>query len=80
MAAESITIRANPKLIKAITELATSMERSRNWVIENALKNYLEVQSWQVEGVKQALAEVDRGEKLASHKEVFAKLRKKLPK
>lgn len=79
MAAESITIRANPELIKAITELANSMERSRNWVIENALKNYLEVQSWQVEGIKQALSEVDSGERLVSHKEVFAKLRKKLP-
>lgn len=38
------------------------MDRSRNWVIEEALKQYIETQGWQIEGIKQAQAAFARGE------------------
>ena len=38
------------------------MERSRNWVIEDALKQHIEAQSWQIEGIKEAQAAHDRSE------------------
>ena len=45
-----------------IAALAEAMDRSRNWVIEEALKQYIETQSWQIEGIKQAQASLARGE------------------
>jgi predicted transcriptional regulator len=30
------------------------MDRPKNWVIEDALKQYLSEQAWQIEGIKQA--------------------------
>jgi len=57
----SITIRTNQELSAQIKALAASMDRSRNWVIENALRDYVENQSWQVEGIKKAVQSLDNG-------------------
>lgn len=77
MSDETITIRTKPELLEGIAKLANAMDRSRSWVIEAALKQYLDVQSWQVEGIHKALEEFERGD-LDEHNEVFAALRKKL--
>jgi predicted transcriptional regulator len=62
MPSTSITIRTDPELAKKIAALASAMDRSRNWVIEEALKQFVEVQMWQIEGIKAAIASVDKGE------------------
>lgn len=77
MSDETITIRTKPELLEGIAKLANAMDRSRSWVIEAALKQYLDVQSWQVEGIQKALDELERGE-IDEHTKVFAELRKKL--
>jgi len=77
MAGSTITIRTSVEIVAAITKLAESMNRSRNWVIEAALKNYLNTQAWQVEGIRKALAQADADE-LVSHEDVFSNLRAKI--
>jgi predicted transcriptional regulator len=62
MAGSTITIRTDPEISAKIAALAQAMDRSRNWVIEEALKQYIETQAWQIEGIKQAQASVARGE------------------
>lgn len=62
MANGTITIRTTPEIEAQITALAESMNRSRNWVIEDALKEYLAVQAWQVKGIYEAIESMDRGE------------------
>jgi predicted transcriptional regulator len=59
---KSITIRAAPELVEQIGALATALDRSRNWVIEDALKQYLAQQTWFLEGIRQAQASLDQGE------------------
>jgi predicted transcriptional regulator len=73
MAGSTITIRTSAEIVTAITKLAESMNRSRNWVIEAALRNYLDTQAWQVEGIRKALAQADADE-LVSHEDVFSAL------
>ena len=58
----SITIRTDTELAGKVAALATAMDRSRNWVIEDALRQYVETQAWQIEGIKEAVASLDRGE------------------
>lgn len=58
---KSITIRTAPELVAQIGALADAMERSRNWVIEDALKLYLAQQSWYLEGIRQARASLEQG-------------------
>jgi predicted transcriptional regulator len=62
MAGSTITVRTDPEVVAQIAVLAEAMDRSRNWVIEEALKQYIQAQSWQLEGIKQAQASLDRGE------------------
>ncbi len=62
MAGSTITVRTDPEVAAQIAFLAQAMDRSRNWVIEEALKQYIQAQSWQLEGIKQAQASLDRGE------------------
>jgi len=73
MATKSITIRTEPEIVEKLSALAKSMDRSRNWIIEDALKQYIEQQSWYTEGIKQAQASLERGEGIA-HEDLMAEM------
>lgn len=73
MANTTITIRTDAEIAEKITALAQAMDRSRNWVIEEALRQYLENQVWQIEGIKKAIGSLDRGEGIP-HEEVMAEM------
>ena len=73
MTAKSITIRTEPEIVERLSALAKSMDRSRNWVIEDALKQYIEQQARYVEGVALARASLKRGEGIA-HEDVMAEM------
>ncbi len=55
----SITVRINETNYSQLENLAESMERSKSFIMEDALKNYIAVNSWQVDHIKKALAEAD---------------------
>jgi predicted transcriptional regulator len=72
----TITVRTSKEIVDSITKLAESMDRSRNWVVESALKSYIDLESWQVEGVREAILQADSGD-LVSHEELFSEIKKK---
>ena len=71
MANTTITFRTDSELAGKIAAIASSMDRSRNWVIQEALKQYVEAQIWQIEGIKDAIASLDKGEGVP-HEQVLA--------
>jgi len=73
MSNTTITIRTDPDLADKVAELALSMDRSRNWVIEEALRQYVETQAWQIEGIKAAIDSLDKGEGIP-HEQVMEKM------
>jgi predicted transcriptional regulator len=73
MTAKSITIRTEPEIVEKLSALAQAMDRSRNWVIEDALKQYLEQQARYIEGVEEARASLERGEGIA-HEDLMAEM------
>jgi predicted transcriptional regulator len=73
MADTSITIRTDSELAAKVTALAAAMDRSRNWVIEAALREYVETQAWQIEGIREAMASLDNGEGIP-HEQVMDEL------
>ena len=73
MTAKSITIRTEPDIVEKLSALAKSMDRSQNWVIEDALKQYIEQQARYVEGIEQARASMERGEGIA-HEDLMAEM------
>lgn len=62
MAGSTITVRTAPEIVEQLAALAEAMNRSRNWVVEEALRQYIAAQAWQIEGIRQAQASLARGE------------------
>jgi predicted transcriptional regulator len=69
MATEAFTVRTESNLVHQLDQLADSLDRSRNYVVNQALKEYLAHHAWQIEKTTQGIAAADRGE-LVDHDEV----------
>ncbi len=69
MPSTTFTVRVDPDVKKRLEKLAKSTGRSRSFLAAEALNEYLDVNEWQVAGVKRAITSLDRGEGV-SHKEV----------
>lgn len=59
-------------------ELAAALDRDRSAIINEAIDACPELHHWQVEHIKRALAEADRGVAGVPHDEVFDRLRARL--
>ncbi|MCX7098973.1 MAG: CopG family transcriptional regulator [Methylococcales bacterium] len=73
MATEAFTIRAETTIVHKLDDLAVSLDRSRNYLVNQAIKKYLETHAWQVEKITQGLAAADRGE-LIAHDDVMREM------
>ena len=68
-ASEPITIRTSK--VAEIDALASAMDRSRNYVVNQAIEQYLAANAWQVERIREGLAAAREGRVLPAD-EVFA--------
>ena len=73
---EPITVRASSELVAELEALAAATDRSRNYIVVQALQQYVANNSWQVEGIKEGIAAADAGDVLDGE-EVFASIAKK---
>lgn len=67
---ENITVRMQPKTSKRLEAIAAREDRSRNWLINQAIEDYLDLYEWQAEKIRQRLARAEKGGKFKSGKEV----------
>lgn len=71
--AASLTVRVKPSTRTRLDNLARITRRSKSFVIEDALEQYLDVNEWQIKGIQEALHEADSsGAVLVDHDEVLA--------
>ena len=68
---EPITIRAASELVAELDALAAATDRSRNYIVVQALQQYVATNTWQVERIREGLAAADAGDVLDAE-EVFA--------
>jgi predicted transcriptional regulator len=73
MATEAFTVRAESNLVNQLDHLADTLDRSRNYLVNQALKEYLEQHAWQIEKISQGIAAADRGE-LVDHEIVMKEM------
>lgn len=72
--AASLTVRVKPDTRDRLDNLARITRRSKSFVIEEALEQYLEVNEWQIKGINEALSEADSpGAVFEEHEAVLAK-------
>jgi RHH-type transcriptional regulator, rel operon repressor / antitoxin RelB len=70
MASTTVTVRVESHVKKRLEKLAKSTGRTRSYLAGEALKDYLDVNEWQVARIKEAIASLDRGEGIP-HEEVM---------
>ncbi len=69
------TFRIRPELVEKLDLLALRTNRSKTFLVEEALRDYLAREAWQIEEIAKAVAEADAGGPFVEHEEVEAWLR-----
>ena len=69
------TVRIDENMLGRLDNLARNQDRPRSYLINQALKRYIEYEEWFVQEVKDGLKEIERGE-IATDNEIKAAFRK----
>ena len=72
----SLSFRAEETVRENLDRIAASLQRNRNWVINEAIGNYLELYRWQVEHISKGIEASDEG-RTHSSEEVRGRLAKR---
>jgi predicted transcriptional regulator len=78
MSKETVSFRIEVEKRAALDEVAEILDRDRSAVINEAIDAYLELHHWQIEHIKQGLADAENGTEGIPHEEVFERLRGKI--
>ena len=64
-----LSVRLPAEVSAQVTALAATLDRSKSWVIEQAVKDYVAWQSWQLAVIDEGIAQADAGQ-LVAHADV----------
>ncbi len=74
MSTTTFSIRLDEETKERIENLAKSTARSRAFLINEAVKEYLDINEWQIAEIKQAIEEADKpGAKFIDHEKIKSK-------
>lgn len=77
----SLHARVSQELLTELDKIAVNLGRSRNWVLNEALKQFLDVQQWQTELIEERLVESESSKAtFIDHDEIMEKHEKRLKK
>jgi RHH-type rel operon transcriptional repressor/antitoxin RelB len=71
----SISVRVPEDLAARLDSLSKATDRSRSYLATLAIEEFVVVQEWQVEAIKEGIADAEQG-RIASHEEAVAELEK----
>ena len=74
---EPVTLRIDSKTRKRLDRLARSTERTRAALAADAVKQYLELNEWQIAAIEAGVREADKG-RFIDHARLKAKWERKL--
>jgi RHH-type rel operon transcriptional repressor/antitoxin RelB len=58
----TMTIRLEPELKERLDQLAKATQRSKSYLAAEALRDFIELNEWQIQEVKDAIKEADNGD------------------
>jgi RHH-type transcriptional regulator, rel operon repressor / antitoxin RelB len=64
-----LSLRLDPKLKKQLDRLSKATNRSRSFLAAEAIREYVELNEWQIAEIRKGLEEADRGQ-FADEKQV----------
>lgn len=62
MPTQQISIRTKPELIVKLDELADATKRSRSYLVNQAMEEFVARETWQIAEIQKALKEADAGD------------------
>lgn len=75
----NMSVRVSPKTRAQLDQIAANLDRSRNWVINVAINEYIELNAWQVARIRERLKQAESGEaEFIPHEQVMAEVEKLL--
>ncbi len=79
MRRETITFRLDANQKRALDAIAAGLDRDRSYVLNEAVRSYLEVYRWQMEHIQEGLRQAEAGELVADSdvKHAFSRRRKR---
>lgn len=57
----SFSVRTDSNKVKQLDKLAKQMDRSRNYLVNQAIDQLLELHAWQIERTKEGITAADEG-------------------
>jgi predicted transcriptional regulator len=64
-----LSVRLPGPLNDQLADIATALNRPKSWVIEQALRDYLATQHWQLAAIDEGIAAADAG-RVVAHEDV----------
>lgn len=77
LVSEPVTLRLDPAIRKRLDRLAKATERSRAALAAEAVRQFVELNEWQISAIEEGLREADRGQ-FIDHARLKSKWEKKL--
>ena len=74
---EPVTLRLEPDVRKRLDKLAKATERSRASLAAEAVRQFVELNEWQIAAIQEGVREADKG-RFIDHARLKAKWEKKL--
>ncbi|GJL79923.1 MAG: hypothetical protein NPINA01_29120 [Nitrospinaceae bacterium] len=68
--AGNVTVRMSAENQKKLDDIAKSFDRSRNWIINEAVEKYLDIYDWQEKKIAERLKKADKGGKFLKGNQV----------
>lgn len=68
MTTEVLTLRVPVEMKAVLESLGKSIHRSKSYIAEKAIEEYLERNSWQIEELQSAEKEIEKGEFISNDK------------
>ena len=72
-----VSLRLDPDIRKRLDALAVATGRSRSAIAAEAVKQYVDLQEWQIAAIKKGVEQADRGE-FIDHARLKSKWEKRL--
>jgi RHH-type rel operon transcriptional repressor/antitoxin RelB len=72
-----MTVRVEPEVKTKLDKLAKATARTKSFLIADAIREYVELNEWQVEAIQEGIRQADAG-KLITHDKLKKKWERKL--
>jgi predicted transcriptional regulator len=69
-----VSVRLQPMLNDQVAAIAAALDRSKSWVIEQAVKDYVSLEEWRLAAIDEGIRAADEG-RVANHEDVVAWVR-----